>query len=200
MFLDDDIRFQAGGWDDFEAFLLRYRPAIGVPYFPWHGGATAPLPGVEAQSVSFFDAMVNAFSADLIHSDGILPYIAELDARSWHFSQYFLVSLAELYGVGPILQSNCIVVANDRHATYPQSRDFKSALRWFEHHVLDTRTCLMWRLRRWTRILLGMQTRIVAASLPTDVGHVCILRKKKARRIVRPEYARSRSCALASEL
>ena len=73
IFLDDDVEMRAIGdtstrnpWRLFEEFLTEYEPAVGVPRYNWHligGGLDTAKP---AQSLRFFDALLNAFHREAL--------------------------------------------------------------------------------------------------------------------------------------
>jgi len=116
--LDDDVEMQVrqrrgrNGWRAFEAFLLDYEPAVGVARYMWQlqgGGLDITQP---VQGVRFFDALVNAFHREAVHT--LLPYCDLLDRYSECYSQSVLCSLAaELYP-GHLLQCNDVEVVNLR--------------------------------------------------------------------------------------
>jgi len=133
IFLDDDVKMHvrrgraANGWRAFEAFLLDYEPAVGVARYMWQlqgGGLDLTQP---VQSVRFFDALVNAFHREAVHT--LLPYCDLLDRYSECYSQSVLCSLAaELYP-GHLLQCNDVEVVNlqsrraDREFLYCRAED-----------------------------------------------------------------------------
>lgn len=116
IFIDDDVEMRTrcsqadNGWRAFEAFLLDYQPAVGVPKFDWHlrnGGLDVTQP---VQGIRFFDAVVNAFHHEAVHT--LLPYCDLLDRYSESYSQSVVCSLAaELYP-GHLLQYNEVEVVN----------------------------------------------------------------------------------------
>ncbi len=95
IFLDEDVKFidfpQEMGFRFFEQFLLEYEPYIANPnllgYYP------IPIDNCEAQTITWFDGMYNAFSNESFNCDKIFPYNDVFDNHSWWTSQYIMIML-----------------------------------------------------------------------------------------------------------
>jgi glycosyltransferase involved in cell wall biosynthesis len=140
IFLDDDIRFDKGDWHEFEALLMKYRPAIATPFCPWYEPTKGVCAPMEAQCTSFFDAMFNAFHHEVLRDNVLLPYCTKWDKESWWYSQWIVIQLADLFYRGHVVQLNSIVTGNLVHSAYPKGKDFAKIQRWFEKDLLARRT------------------------------------------------------------
>ncbi|XP_046861468.1 uncharacterized protein LOC124454747 [Xenia sp. Carnegie-2017] len=116
----------------FEYFLLKYEPAIGVPFY-------CPRPTIQGQPLCYydykifpfrevipvsiyFDAAFNAFHKDAIKS--ILPYRLIYEKESWWESQKFVILAADIIFRGQVLTILPVATANIMHRKYPRdSRD-----------------------------------------------------------------------------
>ena len=136
VFLDDDVVFEKGNWRVFEDALLKYRPAIASPYFPDYPPVNRSRLDLEAHTCFYFDAMFNAFHADVIRDRLVLPYYGGFDQESWWYSQSFIMQLASALYPDHTMQVNSVVIRNTKHGEYPQGDDWDKIKRWFESQVL----------------------------------------------------------------
>lgn len=155
--LDDDVVFEKGDWRLFEDELLKHRPAAATPYYPLYPhGALDPLPGVEAQTCLWFDAMCTAFHRDVVEDGLLLPYYTGLDKLSWVYSQWFVIYLARILYPGRVLQLNRVWVANAKHENdYSGFVDFGLSARLLFAGVLRRRYVLK-RAQRSIKRSLGI--------------------------------------------
>jgi hypothetical protein len=136
IFLDDDVVFERGDWRAFEDALLNYRPAIATPFFPDYPPVDRSRLDLEAHTCAYFDAMFNAFHADVARDGLILPYYDGFDAESWWYSQALVMELArELYPEHTV-QVNSVVIRNTNHADYPHGDDWSKVEQWYRSQVL----------------------------------------------------------------
>ncbi|GAB5434710.1 MAG: hypothetical protein EpisKO_40800 [Epibacterium sp.] len=130
IFLDDDVQFDgishAEGFQRFERFLKRKRPAIGLPRcwdYNTRPHKLRSLPTnihrqglqnahLKTQPVDWFDACYNAFRRDVFLDTRLLPYNAQYDDASWYASQLVLIFAANLFYRNKIIQDNRISIVN----------------------------------------------------------------------------------------
>ncbi len=147
IFLDDDVEFSKGSWRDFEDELLKYNPAIAVPYLAEYGSGDAFNDlRLDSQTCYYFDAMYNAFHRDVVMDGLILPYYGNFDQKSWWYSQWIVIHLANLFFPNHILQINTVWINNLKHEDYPKNNDFKPISKWFNKEVLTPRTSIFQNL------------------------------------------------------
>lgn len=160
IFLDDDIVFEEGGWRLFEEGLLTYRPAIAVPGYPvywaFDPSIFIPLPGVDAQTCFWYDAMYTAFHRDIVEDGILLPYYTGLDKASWIYSQWFVVELVKALYPGRALQMNRVRIANATHdSDYGVISDLNVSAKVLFTEVFRRRYVLR-RAQGWIKRRLGI--------------------------------------------
>lgn len=141
IFLDEDIVFERGDWRLFEEYLLKYRPAAAAPYSPWYPPSRNSRLEQEAHTCFYFDAMFSAFHGDIVADRIVLPYYPGYDAKSWWFSQWFVIHLMQLFFPHHVLQFNRVWTRNAEHAPYPHADNWQPAREFFDqvvrHHALS---------------------------------------------------------------
>lgn len=142
IFLDDDVRFLRGGFSDFEAQLVKYKPAIAMPVFSPKTESRVLGIGVsfrhryfvpisQVQLCKLGDAQFLALHKDVIADRLVVPLQTDFDDISWHAtSSTQQLLMLNLYRKS-ILQFNNIVVVNDAHRQYPKNSFKEMQKEWF---------------------------------------------------------------------
>jgi len=131
IFLDDDAVFQKGSFEEFEAQLAKYNPAIAVPVFSPKtemtilGFGLSPrsrlfAPIKDYQICKYADAQFIAFHKDVIADRLVVPLQTRFDKVSWagtSSTQQLLIF--NLYS-DTTLQFNTVIVTNEAHRDYPR--------------------------------------------------------------------------------
>ena len=147
IFCDDDISFARGGWDEFEAQLLAFKPAIGVPVVPTTVKHT--LAWLEHQVFRLNDEQLMAFHHEVVADALVLPYQRCFDAIHWWITCEIQKALIQRFYPRGAVQFNRIEIANDCHARYPMPEGIaprEYACRWLREQLADG-----WRLRKSSR-------------------------------------------------
>lgn len=148
IFLDDDVTFKKGNWRDFEDALLKYQPAIAVPYFAEYGSDSAfNNMKLKAHTCYAFDAIYNAFHRDVLLDGTILPYYGGFDKECWFYSQWFVIHLANMFFPRHILQINTVSIKNEKSEPYPRNFSPQRIRKWFKEEVLQSPGLLPQNLR-----------------------------------------------------
>lgn len=107
IFLDDDVPSRlkvingpnGDPWNIFEAFLIKWKPAVG---YVAHYASQKSTPGLVTSGIGNVDANLNAFHSSTVGI--LLPYVESLDAMSWYFSQviqsYIVAALYPSHRIG----------------------------------------------------------------------------------------------------
>lgn len=115
IFLDDDAVIEAGSFPLFEHFLLKYKPAIGLPLVDDIYSTFRFDPSVSCHVAIAFDPIVQAFRSDVICDQRILPYETCFDALSWWYScEIHQYSCLNFYS-SDVIQFNSFRVRNGEH-------------------------------------------------------------------------------------
>jgi hypothetical protein len=96
----------------FEAFLLKWEPAVGYPRYDWQYTQ-------KDQEVNLgynFDALVNAFHRDAAKT--LLPYYTGFDAESWLYSQLLITHLCAMLYNEHRIQYNPVRAENRNRRSY----------------------------------------------------------------------------------
>ena len=127
IFMDDDVEFVRGGYDEFESLLLQLRPAIGFPVFGRLRDAVigfgSPfgriyLPYMDWQIAWDYDGQMNAYHRDLVLDGLVLPYW-ESFTDNWWVADIIPCAIARNFYPEGMLQFNRIVISNKIHRDYP---------------------------------------------------------------------------------
>lgn len=118
IFCDDDIHFYHGDWGEFESSILKYLPKVAVPVFDRTSSAVLPYPAFEAQSFTFNDEQLMAFSRGVVEERKVLPYQTKFDNIHWWATCRLQQILIRHFYRGHILQFNKIRVSNMQHERY----------------------------------------------------------------------------------
>ena len=133
IFMDDDVEFVRGSYDEFESLLLQLRPAIGVPVVDrlrdavvGFGSALGRtyLPYMDWQIAWDYDGQMNAYHRDLVLDGLVLPYW-ESFTDNWWVSDVISSALAMNFYPEEMLQFNRIVISNNLHRDYPRALQMK---------------------------------------------------------------------------
>ncbi|WP_136465402.1 hypothetical protein [Flagellimonas onchidii] len=119
IFLDDDILFNKGSFDEFEQLLLKESPAVATPLLIGYPFSRQSADSIQA--VFMFDACMNAFHHSIIFDDAVFPYCTIFDKDSWWYSQYVMIHLLALFYEGHVIQLNNICIINSEHGDYPKN-------------------------------------------------------------------------------
>jgi hypothetical protein len=141
VFCDSDIRLRVNGganagenpWRMFEAFLTKWRPALGTPHYDWHLSGFLDL-SRECQTIRFPDAILNAIHREA--AAALLPYLDLLDEWSICYPQVIVAAIATDLYRGHVLQDNRLVVDNLGHV---RTQDAESLLSRPEDLYLESR-------------------------------------------------------------
>lgn len=146
VFCDDDLEFERGSFAVFNAQLKATRPAIGVPLYDF---APNRNDAIDCHTVYAFDALMNAFHRDLITDEVILPYYAGLDAKSWWFSQFFVIHLASVNYPDHVLRLGQTCVRSALHRPYPRNTkaDWEEVETFLFNTIFSDRAYLQARFR-----------------------------------------------------
>ena len=201
IFMDDDVEFVRGGYDEFESLLLQLRPAIGVPVFNRMResviGLGSPfsrfyVPFLDWQVAWDYDGQMNAYHRDLVLDGLALPYW-ESFTDNWWVADIISSEVAMNFYRGGVLQFNRIVISNKIHRDYARSDSPKEqAAQWMEPQFADGYVKLIsprFALRRYLqRLILPIMPRYFNPDNPRGlVGPIAHLRKAlKETRAYRP--------------
>ena len=146
IFMDDDVEFVRGGYDEFESLLLQLRPAIGVPVFNrtrnsvvGFGSALGRvyLPYLDWQIAWDYDGQMNAYHRDLVLDGLALPYWESLSDDWWLADVIPRATAMSFYSDG-ILQFARITINNKIHRDYPRSdKPVENAAEWMDAQFTD---------------------------------------------------------------
>lgn len=128
IFCDDDVLFEAEGWDQLEASLLKLRPAVAVPVFMQKTRHT-PLRQLKYQSFLINDECLMAFSNDVIKDGLLLPYQVLFDHVHWWASCEIQEILIQNFYATHAIQLNTIKVINECVTRYPNPDAGRSEFR-----------------------------------------------------------------------
>ena len=127
IFIDDDVEFATGGWQQFQNRLLEYSPAIGHPlmekvysllnkYFK-----ICIEKYLTVQRASITDQQVEALHRDVFYDGLIYPTFTIWDEVSWWYSCILTEMLKINFYKKDMLQFNDCRILNAEHGQYPQS-------------------------------------------------------------------------------
>ena len=144
IFCDDDIAFVRGGWGEFEAQLLAFEPAIGVPVVPKTVKYT--LAWLAHQVFRINDEQLMAFHHEVVADALVLPYQRQFDAVHWWIACEIQQALVQRFYPRGAVQFNGIEIANDCRARYATPEGVvprEYAYRWLREQFANG-----WRLRK----------------------------------------------------
>lgn len=132
VFLDDDVEFCRGSFEQMERNLARYQPSVGVPLtektrrsaiaVSW-GEHVYPL--LRSQRFHVNDEQYLACSREVIRAQKILPYLEQWDKESWFVTCLIQEALIQHYYFSTARQFNDCEIRNDQHSgDYPHNLDF----------------------------------------------------------------------------
>lgn len=129
IFFDDDVVFSCGSWQDLEALLLEYRPAIGVPGYDCYKYWTDREPGTRA--VYSHDAIYSAIHREILEDGLIIPYYGGFDASSWWASQLILIHLTQFFYPSAVYRFRDVAIENRQHRSYQRLPEATNFARYF---------------------------------------------------------------------
>lgn len=132
IFIDDDVEFQTGSFQQMEQNLVRYQPSVGVPLtaktrksaigIEWGSRIT---PFLTAQRFHINDEQYLALRRDVVEDGKILPYLTSWDSQSWFVCCLIQEALIQHYYFRSARQFNDCEIRNDQHSgDYPHNLDF----------------------------------------------------------------------------
>jgi hypothetical protein len=125
-FVDDDLTFADGHFDQYEKFLVDYdiklaHPAVDQPHWEWQRD------NCEANDVCWYtdvvDCCFSTFHKSVIHQ--CFPYRTFLDYKNWWYSCEMSNIEIKNKGLRWAVPSN-VIVANIGHRSYPKVKDHTS--------------------------------------------------------------------------
>ena len=131
IFMDDDIllrptwendRIVNNSWRDFERFLLKYTPPVGITAYCYTNVAPScikPNKPTVVRIQGVFDAAFNAFHIKALPY--LIPYVTRYENISWWHSQHYLAGFASLnFKREGVVSYEAITALNIKHRDYPQ--------------------------------------------------------------------------------
>ena len=115
IFLDDDVSFKKGTYEDFENLLLEHEPAVGVPLCDIVKNFDQYIQALKIQHPIVMDQLVQAYHRRVITEKIALPFVTDFDNLSWWYSCEINNFLILQYYRGYVMQFNTIEVNNDNH-------------------------------------------------------------------------------------
>lgn len=142
IFIDDDVAFEKGGFEEFEKQLLKLKPAVALPVFVPKTTHTILSVGISYFSKIYrplssyqvcilADAQFVAFHKDVINDNILFPLKDEFDSISWWFTSSTQQILMHTFYRHHVLQINSVVVINELHRDYPKQDYYKHQDEWF---------------------------------------------------------------------
>ena len=132
IFMDDDIEFFKGGFDEFEEQLARLKPAVAVPVFvpktartvlglgiSFYRAAFYPL--TSYQVCKFADGQFMAFHKDVLADRLLMPLINRFDEISWWYTSSTQQILMHTLYPKNTLQLNNVAITNEAHRDYTKN-------------------------------------------------------------------------------
>ncbi len=130
IFMDDDVEFMRGGYDEFESLLMQLRPAAATPVFPCTRAYRIGLfnsffvqwfyPLLKYQIFHSSDTQLIAFHNDVVQDGIVLPWIESFDSENWHLPGAIQFVMLRIFYGKALLSFNTITVSNDCHRIYPR--------------------------------------------------------------------------------
>ena len=135
IFMDHDVTFkdfsQEDGFKKFEEQLALKKPKIATPnlksynYYCLKTLLTDLNPHAcdlsNIKTVIWYDALMNAFSKDVLFDNKIFPYDNKYDVTAWAISQYILIIKSYYYYNNEVILFNDINVVSNSSGTYPKN-------------------------------------------------------------------------------
>src|SRR6056297_586593 len=132
IFMDDDIEFHDGGFDELEAQLTRLKPAVAVPVFvpkttrtvlgvgiSYHRKLYLPL--TSYQVCQFADGQFMAFHRDVLLDNILMPLQNQFDEISWWYTSSTQQILMHTLYPETTIQLNNVAVTNESHREYTKN-------------------------------------------------------------------------------
>lgn len=122
IFCDDDIKFEKGGWNEFEAGLISLNPLIAVPIVPRLMHKRRNIKSLKYQLFALNDEQLMAFHHSVIIDNIALPYQTQFDYIHWWAPSEIQEILIQNFYYHSAVQFNNIYILNNEHHRYPNSR------------------------------------------------------------------------------
>jgi hypothetical protein len=121
VFLDGDVDFLSGTFEDFENLLLEQQPYLGVPLADVIEGSGRWCPALAVQQPVGFDEVMLAYSNEAIQDQILIPLVTKFDSLSWWYSCVVEQNLVFALFAERVAQFNSIRVKNTRHTLDEES-------------------------------------------------------------------------------
>jgi hypothetical protein len=132
IFMDDDVEFQKGGYDELEKQLLKLKPAVAIPVFVPKTTHTVLSLGTSYFRAGYFplksyqvskfgDGQVMAFHKDVLADRLLMPLINRFDEISWWYTSSTQQILMHNLYPQSALQLNSVAVTNESHREYTRN-------------------------------------------------------------------------------
>lgn len=120
IFCDDDAEFEKNALEEFEKFLIRFKPAIGLPL---SDSIKKQLinSDQECDTAIRHDQIVQAFSFKVVNERIVLPYDLSFDKDSWHLTCELNQYLIQKFYFKETLTFNRVLVLNTHHEMLMES-------------------------------------------------------------------------------
>eukprot|EP00667_Euglena_gracilis_P003445 EG_transcript_3455 len=149
IFLDDDVFLVTP--QRFEAMLMKWRPAVGIPgwavHYPQPWGP--PKNNSEALRVCGYQAFINAFHHDVVFNSVVLPYYDGMDQFSWWTSQVYTIYLTGIFYRDEVYGFQLVQAGNDFSGDYPKRWDLNAMNKPFVEECIRNETFRSERWRGW---------------------------------------------------
>jgi len=161
IFLDDDIEISKGNWDEFEAFLQKYRPAIGVPVVPKTQFTPIKENGKtwDIQAFKIHDEQFMAVHKDVIADKVLFPYVSKFDDLSWWAACEIQQILIHTFYYRYAMQCNLVEIKNLVHGRHDtKDKSYKEKIRtWLQGQLLIPFTDIWYYWDDWAGAEKGFQ-------------------------------------------
>jgi hypothetical protein len=147
IFMDDDIEFHKGGYDELEEQLIRLKPAVAVPVFvpkttrtvlglgiSYHRRPFIPLSSY--QVCKFADGQFMAFHEDVIRDRVLMPLQNQFDEISWWYTSSNQQILMHNLYPNSTLQLNNVAITNESHREYTKNSFDKKQEAWLKEQFI----------------------------------------------------------------
>lgn len=146
IFMDDDVEFHKGGFDELEKQLKQLKPAVAVPVFVPKTTRTVLalglsyhrkffFPFTSHQVCTFADGQFMAFHRDVIEDRVLLPLQNKFDEVSWWYTSSTQQLLMHTLYPDTTLQLNTVAVTNESHREYTKNSYKAQQNEWLKNQL-----------------------------------------------------------------
>lgn len=148
IFMDDDVEFKEGGFDELEAQLTRLQPAVAVPVFVPKTTRTVLSLGISYYKKLFFplssyqvckfaDGQFMAFHRDVLMDNILMPLQNQFDEISWWYTSSTQQILMHTFYPDTALQLNNVAITNESHREYIKNSYKREQEIWLEKQLSE---------------------------------------------------------------